>query len=131
MLLYSWKKISKKAGRSSKRVILILESMIKPSLPYNRFDPTYQYYFEDFSGSSFLVNPHYLVDFRYKWRDKEIADYIGLASFRNLGEYLVTKDTTLDLDLSPLTLDSINKNRLLHVKDNRIHFLYEDYTGDK
>lgn len=130
MLLYNWKKISRKAGRSSKRVMTILESMLATSLPYNRFDPIYQYYFDDFSGSSFLVNPELLLRFRYKWKDKELADYIGLASFRNLGEYLTSKITTLDMDLSPLTETHINNNRLLRIVNNRVHFLYEDYTGE-
>lgn len=130
MLLYDWKKISRKAGRSSKRILTILEAMLATSMPRNRFDPIYPYYYEDFSGHSFLVNPELLLRFRYKWKDKELADYIGLASFRNLGEYLVNKDITLNLDLSPLTETTINNNRLLRIKNNRIHFLYEDYTGE-
>ena len=130
MLLYDWKKISRKAGRSSKRILTILEAMLATNIPRNRFDPIYPYYYEDFSGHSFLVNPELLLQFRYKWKDKELADYIGLASFRNLGEYLVNEDITLNLDLSPLTETTINNNRLLRIKNNRIHFLYEDYTGE-
>jgi hypothetical protein len=130
MLLYDWKKISKKSGRSSKRVLTILESMLALGLPRNRFDPIYQYYYEDFSGSSFLVNPRLLLQFRHKWKDKELADYIGLASFRNLGEYLTNKQTALDLDLCPLKSATIENNRLLRIKDNKVYFLYEDYTGE-
>lgn len=130
MLFYSWKKIRNKAGNSSKRVLLILEAMLQTGMPRNRFDPTYRYYYEDFEGHSFLVNPELLLRFRHKWRDKELADYIGLASFRSLGEYHVSGKITLDLALSPLGQDAINNNRLLRIDDGEIHFLYEDYTGE-
>lgn len=105
--------------------------MTQTSLPKNRYDPVFQYYYKDFSGSSFLANPHALLVNRYKWKDKEIADYIGLASFRNTGEYLATGKLTLDLSHSPIGEDAINNNRLLRIDRNEIHFLYEDYTGDK
>ena len=97
MLLYDWKKICKKAGKSSKRVITILESMLTTSMPRNRFDPLYRYIYDDFSGHSFLANAEPLLFYRYKWKDKEIADYIGLASFRSLGEYKATGKSQLFL----------------------------------
>lgn len=130
MIFYSWSKIRRRAGNSSKRIITILEAMLSKGLPRNRYDPIYSYYYEDFTGHSFLRNPEPLLTFRYKWRDKEIADYVGLASFRNFGEYKVTKKLTLDLALSPLGEDAINKNRLLRIDRGEIHFLYEDYTGE-
>ena len=131
ILLYSWKKILKHSGGSSKRILTILKSMTQTSLPKNRYDPVFQYYYKDFSGSSFLANPHALLVNRYKWKDKEIADYIGLASFRNTGEYLATGKLTLDLSHSPIGEDAINNNRLLRIDRGEIHFLYEDYTQEK
>lgn len=97
-------------------------------MPYNRFDPIYRYYYEDFSGRSFLVSPHALLVNRDNWREKELASYIGLASFRNLGEYYATGKVTLDLSHSPIGEDAINNNRLLRIEDDQIHFYYEDYT---
>lgn len=131
MLLFSWKKILRSAGGSSKRVLTILKSMTQTSMPRNRYDPVFQYYYKDFSGSSFLVNPSYLLIHRHKWRDKELADYIGLASFRNLGEYYATGKLTLDLSHSPIGKDALTQNRLLRIERDEIHFLYEDYTGEK
>jgi hypothetical protein len=131
MLYYSWKKILRHSGGSSKRILTILKSMTQTSLPRNKYDPVFQYYYTDFSGSSFLVNPNYLLIDRYKWKDKELADYIGLASFRNTGEYLATGKLTLDLSHSPLGEDALNNNRLLRIDRDEIHFLYEDYTGEK
>lgn len=131
MLLYSWKKVLRQAGHSSKQIILVFETMLKKSMPRNRFDPTYRYYDKDFTGHSFLLHPDYLLSHRNKYKDKEIADYIGLASFRNLGEYKATGKLTLDLAHSPIGQDAINNNRLLRIDRGEIHFLYEDYTQEK
>lgn len=131
MLLYNWKKVFKYSGGSSKRILLILKAMTQIGLPRNKYDPVYKYYYTDFSGDSFLVNPEYLLMYRHKWKDKELADYIGLASFRNTGEYLATGKITLDLSHSPLGQDAINKNRLLRIEGKNIHFYYEDYTQEK
>lgn len=131
MLLYSWKKILRQSGGSSKRILTILKAMTQRELPRHVYDPVYKYYYMDFSGNSFLVNPGRLLIHRYEWRDKELADYIGLASFRNTGEYLATGKVTLDLSHSPLGQDAINKNRLLRIDRGEIHFLYEDYTKEK
>ena len=131
MLLYSWKKVLRQAGHSSKQIILVFETMLKKSMPRNRFDPTYRYYDKDFTGHSFLLHPDYLLSHRNKYKDKEIADYIGLASFRNLGEYKATGKLTLDLAHSPIGQDIINNNRLLRIDRGEIHFLYEDYTQEK
>ena len=130
MLLYDWKKIVNTSGGSSKRIMLILEAMTATSMPRNRYDPIYNYYYTDFSGHSFLARPDYLLRYRYKYKDKEIANYIGLASFRNLGEYKATGKLTLDLSHSPVRKDAIINNRLLRIENNNIHFYYEDYTGE-
>ena len=131
MLLYSWKKILRQSGGSSKRILTILKAMTQRELPRHVYDPVYKYYYKDFSGSSFLVHPESLLVHRHQWRDKELADYIGLASFRNTGEYLATGKITLDLSHSPMGQDAINKNRLLRIDRGEIHFLYEDYTKEK
>lgn len=128
MLLYNWKKILRQSGGSSKRILTILKAMTQRELPRNVYDPVYKYYYTDFSGNSFLVNPNALLINKYKWRDKELADYIGLASFRSTGDYLATGKITLDLAHSPMGQDAINKNRLLRIDRGEIHFLYEDYT---
>ena len=128
MLLYDWKKILRQSRGSSKAIITILKAMTQRELPRNVYDPVYKYYYTDFSGSSFLVNPVALLANRNKWRDKELAEYIGLASFRNTGEYLATGKKTLDLSHSPMKQDTINSNQLLRIDKSEIHFLYEDYN---
>ena len=56
LLLYSWKKILRKSGGSSKRILTILKAMIQRDLPRHVYDPVYKYYYTDFSGNSFLVS---------------------------------------------------------------------------
>jgi hypothetical protein len=131
MLLFSWKKIYRKSGGMSSRIILILKTMLNTTIPKNRWDPTYKYFYEDFSGTSFLINPYDLLQNSFRWTKKEIGDYVGLASFRSLGEYRATGKKTLDLAHSPIGIDAINKNRLLRVENGEIHFYYEDYTKEK
>ncbi len=131
MLLYDWKKILRQSGGSSKRILTILKAITQRELPRHVYDPVYKYYYTDFSGNSFLIYPEQLLIHRYEWKDKELADYIGLASFRNTGEYKATGKRTLDLAHSPLGKDAINNNRLLRIDRGEIHFLYEDYTKEK
>lgn len=132
MLFFDWKKIHRQSGNSSKRIVSILDVIVRKNdnrtIARNKYDPMWRYGSMDFSGTSYLIHPHPLLQYRYKWKDKEIADYIGLASFRNFAEYKVTGESTLDLVLCPLGQDAINKNRLLRIEKDKIHFLYEDYT---
>lgn len=126
MLFYDWKRIVRYSGGSSKLTLLILQSMLRTSTPRNKFDPIFKYYYIDFSGNSFLVHATELMAYRYKWRDKELAEYIGLASFRNLGEYKASGKVSLDLLHSPIGEDAINNNRLLRISGDQIHFYYEE-----
>ena len=110
---------------------MMLRAMTMTSLPRNLYDPLYNYYYDDFSGESFLLRPTILLHEAFRYRPKEVAQYIGLASFRNYAHYCVTRDTTLDLLHSPVHEDIINKNRLLRIENGRIHFLYEKSLGEK
>ena len=127
ILRYSWKKIQREAGRSSKRIYLCLYSMIS-NTPKNRYDPMYRLKQKDFTGSSYLLNPHELLVWGLEYSFKEIADYIGLASFRKYSEYLTTNDAGLDILHSPLSEAQIKQNRLLSIENGRIRFKYEEVT---
>ena len=126
MLFYSLRKIQKKTGNSAKRILLAFRAHASSSLPKSRFDPLYAYHQVDFSGDSFMLNPHELITYAFKWTPKEVAEYIGLASFRSYGEYTVTGDKSLDLFHSPVDQDIIKQNRLLRIVGNRIYFYYEE-----
>lgn len=115
-----------KTGRSSKRILMAFSAHASSRLPKNRYDPLYDYYNTDFHGDSYMINPHELITYAFKWTPKEVAQYIGLASFRSYSEYEITKDASLDLFHSPVSKDDINKNRLLRIDNNRIRFYYEE-----
>ena len=61
--------------------------------------------------------------------DVEIAQYAGIASLRNYFEYQSKKDTTLDLLFFTGKQEILTNNRLLQVKNDRIHFLFEEITN--
>ena len=94
--------------------------------PKNYYDKTFKFYEKNFHGSSFLVNPKDLLEKGRAFSDKEVAEYVGVASFRNSYEYAKTKDTTLDLIFCQVSEDTINQNRLLEIRDGKIHFKYEE-----
>ncbi|RZK39920.1 MAG: hypothetical protein EOO61_06865 [Hymenobacter sp.] len=115
-----------KTGTSSKRLLQAFTAHASSRLPKNRFDPLYSYYNCDFDGDSFMLNPHELITYAFKWTPKEVAQYIGLASYRNYSDYLVTSDKSLDLFHSPVDQDTINNNRLLRIVEDRVYFYYEE-----
>jgi hypothetical protein len=68
---------------------------------------------------------------RRSHKSLEWLHYIHLASFRNLSNYLETKDATLDLLHSPVKEEIIKNNSLLNIEDGKIHFLFEKPQGEK
>ena len=100
--------------------------MIQKNMPMDRNDPLFKYYGKDFSGLSYLINPYGIIQNRRLHRDKDLANYIGLASYRNLADYRVSGKKSLDLAHSPLTLEQIKQNNLLLVDNNNIYFYYEE-----
>lgn len=125
MVKFSWRKIYRAAGRSSNRIVLALRSMIEKAK--NTYDPLYRYNQKDFSGESYLINPEALL--RSSYTNREIAEYIILASLRNFSEYSLTGDATLPLLHSPVSEKTIKQNRLLSIENDRIKFKYEEVTN--
>jgi hypothetical protein len=126
MLLFDWSKVYDSASGNIAKCNIIMEMIIKKSLPKNRFDPLYKYSKINFIGANFLVHPDVLLFNAYKYSQKELAVYYALAALRNLAEYKVRKKITLDLSFCPVELDSIKENRLLRIENDSIHFIYEE-----
>lgn len=130
MVLYSWKKIYKKTKGNCTQVLRILKYVTYRPVPESRDDPDFELSRVNWAGENFLVNPEPL--FTAKATKRELAEYVGLASFRNYAEYKTNRVTTLDLVKSPLSEDAINNNRLLKLEGDKIHFLFEeDANGEK
>jgi hypothetical protein len=131
MVFFDWQKIYRKTGGSSKRILLVLQSLVMQGIPKSVRDPVYNYYYTDFSGKSFLIDPYTLWFNRNGYTAREVAEYMGLASYRSYAYYLTTKDTTLELLHSPLSENTIKSNRLLRIENERVHFLFEKSSRRK
>ena len=130
MILFNWKKIIQHSERKSKDIFAILHLLTFKSVPKNNKDILYKYYQKDFSGDSFLIHPEMMFTERRSYGTLMWLHYIHLASFRNLSNYLETKDATLDLLHSPVKEETIKDNSLLNIEDGKIHFLFEKPQGE-
>jgi hypothetical protein len=128
MLLFDWKKVYDTAAGSIYNCNMIMEMLIRGSVPKNKYDPIYKFSQKNFHGNSFLVHPEFLLYNSYKYDQKEVCMYYALASLRSLSEYYASNKTTLDSLHCPVDLDEINDNRLLVVDDTKITFIYEEVT---
>ena len=130
MFLFDWSKIYKASGGSSREAVRIFTMAVTREIPRNRYDPIYIYSQKSFSGNSYLLRPFLLIERSYKYTYKELADYIAAASFRSYANYKISRDTTLDRVLLPISdrrIDSfIENNRLLYLDSDRVHFLLEE-----
>ena len=126
MIYFDWKKILEATNGNVADIITIMRIITYRITPKNYYDKTFKFYEKNFHGSSFLVNPKELLEKGRTYSDKEVAEYVGVASFRNPYEYLKTKDTTLDLIFCQVSEDTINQNRLLEIRDGKVHFKYEE-----
>ena len=120
MLLFDWTKVYDTAAGSIYNCNMIMEMLIRGSVPKNKYDPIYKFSQKNFRGKSFLVHPEFLLYHSHKYTQKEVCMYYALASLRSLAEYRASYKTTLDSLHCPVDLDEINDNRLLIVNDETI-----------
>jgi len=126
MIYFDWKMILEASNGNVANIITIMRIITFKITPKNYYDKTFRFYEKNFHGSSFLVNAKDLLEKGRAFSDKEVAEYVGVASFRNSYEYAKTKDTTLDLIFCQVSEDIITKNRLLDIRDGKVHFKYEE-----
>ena len=126
MIYFDWKKILEATNGNVGDIITIMRIITFRITPKNYYDKTFKFYEKNFHGNSFLVNPKDLLEKGRAFSDKEVAEYVGVASFRNSYEYAQTKDNTLDLIFCQVIEDTINQNRLLEIRDGKVHFKYEE-----
>ena len=131
MIKYNWAKILKVTEGDSNSIVLIVHMLTYPRVPSSYRDPTYKYYGQSFEGFSYLLNPEKLLTERLKYTNREAAEYVAVASYRNYLEYMQTGDTKLHLIDFPLMEEIINNNRLLHMEDGTIHFKFEEALNNE
>ena len=131
MIKYNWEKILKVTDGDSNSIVLIVHMLTYPRVPTSYRDPTFKYYGQSFEGFSFLINPEKLLAERKNYKNREVAEYVAVASYRNYLEYNKTGDTKLHLIDFPLFEEIINNNRLLHMENGTIHFKFEEALNNE
>jgi hypothetical protein len=132
MFFYDWKKLYKESLGSSNECMAIFRMLVNKEVPKNKYDPIYKYYGKDFFGPSFLLHEDVLVYNSWKHRNKDLCQYIALASLRSYAQYMYTGKTTLDLrELSFDPIDIIEDTRLVYIENEEIHLLYEEVPTEK
>jgi len=133
VLFFNAKKILTASNGSTREFLKIFRFItFKPKHAFSEKDKTYKYRSQNWKGDSFLINPEMLFTNRALYKDREIVEYILLASHRNYGEYKLLGKTTLDLLAYRGKEDIIKNNRLLQIKNGEIYFLFEEaQKGDK
>ena len=120
MIQYNWDRITRQAKGLDLEILHIMDSIVWGNTKTNRHTV---HFWKDYLGMSFLLEPELLLTKSYTASSREIVEYIELASYRSLAEYLLTGKTTLDFRVIP---DSrIITNQLLTIKNNEVLFKYE------
>ena len=126
MIKYNWEKINSETNGDSNSILTIVHLLTYKRIPASRKDKTYKYFGKSFVGDSFLLNPRQLLAERKNYSNKEAAEYIAIASYRNYFNYKQTGQTTLELIHLPVTTTIVNRNRMLRIGNGLVHFLFED-----
>jgi len=127
MIFFDWNKILK-LSKSNIEDIVVLIYILTYNLKYpSGINPKRKHlYGHDLKGDSFLLNPESLLKNELGANIKQIADYIGLASFRSYLDYELFNKKSLNLKHTTIDLNVIKKNPLLNIVNNEIHFKYEE-----
>lgn len=91
-----------------------------PSFGRTRYDRM------DFSGDSYLLRPDKLLRAFQTANQVEAANYLMLAARRNFAAYQVTGDFSLPLKHIAIPKSRLEKNSLLDIQGNNIHFTLEN-----
>ena len=126
MIKYNWEKIFREAKGDSVSILTIIHLLTYKRIPASRKDKTFKYFGISFLGDSFLLNPIQLLAERKYYSNKEAAEYVAVASYRNYFNYNQTGKTTLELIHLPVETTIVNRNRLLRIENGLVHFLFED-----
>ncbi len=127
MIKYNWEKILQTTQGNAGQVLQIIHMLTyNIKVPQNHKDPIYKYCGQSFEGYSFLVNPKKLLTERKNYTNRECAEYVGVASYRNYNHYMQTGDTSLELIDLPFLAEVFDNNRLLTMDRGILFFKFED-----
>lgn len=128
MFLFDWPKIYDASEGNVVEIVRIFRMIVEKQIPKNKYDPIYRYSQKDFSGISFMLHPDVLLYHSFKYKYREVAQYISLCALRSSADFISTQDPSLDVVLMPgLSPEKIiENNRLLEIDEDRVYFRYEE-----
>ena len=128
MFFYDWAKIYDASKGNVVEIVRIFRMIVEKQVPKNKYDPIYRYSQKDFSGISFMLHPDVLLHHSFKYKYREVAQYISLCALRSATDFISTQDLSLDMVLMPgLSPEKvIENNRLLEIDEDRVYFRYEE-----
>ena len=128
MFLFDWPKIYDASEGNVVEIVRIFRMIVEKQIPKNKYDPIFRYSQKDFSGINFMLHPDVLLYHSFKYKYREIAQYICLCALRSAADFLSTQDPSLERVLMPgLSPEKIiENNRLLQIDDDRVYFRYEE-----
>ena len=127
MITYDWPKVFTFSKGDSSVILGVMGYLYYMPMVKNNYDfNTKKLSSMNWEGTSYLVNPKPLLAARQTIDDVTLAEYVALASFRNLAEYYATKRTTLRVEECPVPVESLKENKLLTVANGHIHFCWEE-----
>ena len=131
MFLFDWPKIYDASKGNVVEIVRIFRMIVEKQIPKNKYDPIFRYSQKDFSGLSFMLHPDVLLHHSFKYKYREIAQYISLCALRSAADFISTQDPSLEMVLMPgLSPEKIiENNRLLQVEDDRVYFRYEEVNS--
>ena len=128
MFLFDWPKIYDASQGNVVEIIRIFRMIVEKQIPKNKYDPIFRYSQKDFSGFSFMLHPDVLLYHSFKYKYREVAQYISLCALRSAADFISTQDPSLEMVLMPgLSPERIiENNRLLELDEDRVYFRYEE-----
>ena len=128
MFLFDWSKIYDASKGNVVEIVRIFRMIVEKQIPKNKYDPIFRYSQKDFSGISFMLHPDVLLHHSFKYKYREVAQYISLCALRSAADFISTQDPSLEMVLMPgLSPEKvIENNRLLEIDEDRVYFRYEE-----
>ena len=101
MFFYDWAKIYDASKGNVVEIVRIFRMIVEKQIPKNKYDPIFRYSQKDFSGISFMLHPDVLLHHSFKYKYREVAQYISLCALRSAADFISTQDPSLETVLMP------------------------------
>jgi len=127
MIFFDWPTVFiQSEGLPSKILDIVAYLTFKP-IPKNNYDAHIKKMAAiNWMGHSYLLNPKKVITARETFPAEKLAEYVALASFRNYNQYKVTKQATLSVYECPISVESLQSNKLLSIQNDQIYFCWEE-----